>query len=165
MLLSDFNQTWNLSKDFREVLEYQVPRKFVQWEPSSFMRTDRQTDRERDRQTWAHFFLRCTLKQMKVEPRNSAAVSLSLWPPVLDLLSGADTKFPQSQLKNSSHASYDTFSLLACVTCLRFSSRPGIIRHCFQRNVAKFAKFLVVRRSYCRSAGWIEWWGRPNSRL
>jgi hypothetical protein len=106
-----------------------------------------------DRQTWAHFFLRCTLKQTKVEPRNSAAVSLSLWPPVLDLLSGADTKFPQSQLKNSTHASNDTFSLLACVTWLQFSSRPGIIRHCFQRNVAKFAKFLVVRRSCGRSAG------------
>jgi len=90
------------------------------------------------------------------------SVSLSLWPPVLDL-SGTDTKLPQSQLKNSTHASYDTFSLLACVTWLQFSSRPGIIHHCFQRNVAKFAKFLVVRTSCGQSAVGAEWGGRQTA--
>ena len=32
-------------------LQYQILRKFVQREPSRYMRTDRQTDRHRDRQT------------------------------------------------------------------------------------------------------------------
>jgi hypothetical protein len=43
-LLSDFNDTWIFSTDFRKKLTYQVSSKFVQYEPSYSMRTDAQTD-------------------------------------------------------------------------------------------------------------------------
>ena len=37
---SDFNETWISSKDFRQILKYQILRKSVLWEPS-YMRTGR----------------------------------------------------------------------------------------------------------------------------
>jgi len=40
LFMSDFNDTWIFSIDFREVLEYQIPLKSVQWES----RADGQTD-------------------------------------------------------------------------------------------------------------------------
>ena len=128
---------------------------------AKFFRADRQTDRQTRPEHASSYAARWNKRKW-----NRATVlqsdSSSLWPPVLDLLSGADTKFPQSQLKNSTHASYDIFSLLACVTWLQFSSRPDIIHHCFQRNVAKFAKFLAVRSSCGRSAGGAECGGRES---
>jgi len=41
---SDCNGIWIILTGFREILEYQMSQKFVQWEPGCFMRTDRQTD-------------------------------------------------------------------------------------------------------------------------
>jgi len=42
LFLSDFNETYIFSTDFRIVLRYQISWKSVRWEPSS-MRTDGQT--------------------------------------------------------------------------------------------------------------------------
>jgi hypothetical protein len=43
--LSDFNETWIFSTDFRTILKCQVPWQSVPWEQSCSMRTDRRTDR------------------------------------------------------------------------------------------------------------------------
>jgi hypothetical protein len=42
-VLSDINQIWTYSPDFHKSLSYEISRKFVQWEPRSYMQTD-QTD-------------------------------------------------------------------------------------------------------------------------
>ena len=44
LFLSDFNETWILQTDFRNILKYQISLKSVQWEPNYSMRTDRKTD-------------------------------------------------------------------------------------------------------------------------
>jgi hypothetical protein len=41
--LSDWNETWNLSTDFRKIMRYQISWKFFQWKFSCFTRTDGQT--------------------------------------------------------------------------------------------------------------------------
>jgi hypothetical protein len=60
--LSDFNETWLLSTDFRKILKYHLSEKYVQWEPSFSTRTDGQTDRHL--RTWLPLFtiLRTHLK-------------------------------------------------------------------------------------------------------
>ena len=40
----DINQTWFFSIDFFKILEYEILRKPVQWEPSCSMRTRGQTE-------------------------------------------------------------------------------------------------------------------------
>jgi hypothetical protein len=44
LFVSGFNETWNFLTYFPEKLKYQVSWKFVQWNPSYFMRTNGQTD-------------------------------------------------------------------------------------------------------------------------
>jgi hypothetical protein len=44
LFLSDFNKTLILLTDFQEVLTHKISCKFVQWEPSYSMRTNRWTD-------------------------------------------------------------------------------------------------------------------------
>jgi hypothetical protein len=51
LLLSDFNETWICSTDFRKALRYQILWNFVQWEPSCCRRKIWQTDRH----TWRSF--------------------------------------------------------------------------------------------------------------
>jgi hypothetical protein len=46
LFLSDFNINRILSTDFRKILEYQIPWKSVECEPSYSMRTDRRTDKD-----------------------------------------------------------------------------------------------------------------------
>jgi hypothetical protein len=46
--MPDFNQIWIFSTDFHRSPQYQISRKFVQWEPLCYMRTDRRKDRRKD---------------------------------------------------------------------------------------------------------------------
>jgi len=49
LFLSDFNETWISSTYFREIPNYEMSWKSVQWEPSNSMRTDGQTDIRADK--------------------------------------------------------------------------------------------------------------------
>jgi hypothetical protein len=44
LLLSDFNETWNFSKDFPKVIKYQISWESLQSEPSSCVQTDKRAD-------------------------------------------------------------------------------------------------------------------------
>jgi hypothetical protein len=45
LFLSDFNETWIFSKEFREILKLYIWQKFFQWEQSCSKQTSRRTDR------------------------------------------------------------------------------------------------------------------------
>jgi hypothetical protein len=51
LFLSDFNETWILSTEFRKILKYQMSWKSVEPEPSCYVQTDGRTDGQTDRRT------------------------------------------------------------------------------------------------------------------
>ena len=56
LFLSDFNEAWIFSTDFRKTLKYRILWKFVQWEPSCSMRTEgRQTDMKKEQSLFSNF--------------------------------------------------------------------------------------------------------------
>jgi hypothetical protein len=60
LFLSDFNEIWVFSTEFRKMLKYQISWKSVQWEPSCSggqkgRQTDRQTGRHEDNDRFSHF--------------------------------------------------------------------------------------------------------------
>ena len=57
LLLSDFNEIWVFSIDFRKPLKFHISWKSIQWEQSCSMRTERQTNRRTDRhdETYGRF--------------------------------------------------------------------------------------------------------------
>jgi hypothetical protein len=49
LLLSDFIKTWFFLTDFQKIIKYKILWKSVHWEPSCFMWTDGQIERQTDR--------------------------------------------------------------------------------------------------------------------
>jgi len=49
LFLSDFNEIWIFSRDFRKILKYQISWKSVQQEPSCSIRMDKRKDGKTDR--------------------------------------------------------------------------------------------------------------------
>jgi hypothetical protein len=47
-IVSDFNETWLFLTEFRKLLKYKILRKYVHWEPSCSLRTNRHTDGRTD---------------------------------------------------------------------------------------------------------------------
>ena len=62
LFLSVFNETWILSTDFRKILKYKISWKYVQWELSCSMRTDRRADRHGEANSSFLAVLRTRLK-------------------------------------------------------------------------------------------------------
>jgi hypothetical protein len=48
LFLSDFNETWIFSANFRKIIKYQISDTSVQWQASCSMRPDWRTDRQTD---------------------------------------------------------------------------------------------------------------------
>jgi hypothetical protein len=55
VFLSDFNEIWIFSTDYRKILKFQISWKSVQWDPSCSMRTDRRINMTNLRVTFRNF--------------------------------------------------------------------------------------------------------------
>jgi hypothetical protein len=74
LFLWDFSETWIFSIDLRKIIKYRILSKFVQWEPSCFMRTDGQTDRQTDMTK-----LVVTLRSFANAPKNDTFMGKFNW--------------------------------------------------------------------------------------
>jgi hypothetical protein len=73
LFLSDINEIWIFSTDFRKILKYQISWKFVQWESSYFMRTDGRTNRYDETNT--------RFRSFSIMPKNGKLSTY--WAPVI----------------------------------------------------------------------------------
>ena len=122
LFLSDFTQTWTLSKDFRKVLKYQISRKFVQWEQSCSTRTRGHTWRSQQ----SHFAI------LRHTPKN-ALLSLLLQAVVASGRSSTSEKpmteqrRPYRYLGFSTHRKWIAYTQLqpmVVVPLVRFTAEP-----------------------------------------
>ena len=70
LFLSDFKESWILSTYFRKIFKYQTSWKSVQWEPSSSMRMDGQTDGHNEASSRFWGILRTHLRIYSIQPWN-----------------------------------------------------------------------------------------------
>jgi hypothetical protein len=52
LFLSDFNEPWVFSTNFRKIFKYQISWKSVHWEPVCFIGMDERTDEQMVREIW-----------------------------------------------------------------------------------------------------------------
>jgi len=131
LFLSDFNEASFFSADFRKMLKYQIWWKSVQWQPSSSMRTDGQTNRHNEANS--RFSQSCE----RAEKGNSEITPQAIWPTAKPFLkTGIDqTHQPQSTV----------------LKCLKF---PSLHKATLLLTVRKTTSHLKTRATKIMNSGW-----------
>ena len=79
LFLSDFNETWIFSTDFRKILSFQFYWKSMKWEQRCSMRTDGQTDVHDETKTWFSQFFEPHLKVIEIKNFVFNEAYIALW--------------------------------------------------------------------------------------